>query len=367
MSLLGIDVGTTGCKACAFTPDGKRIATAYREYDIVRPRSGYAELDTRRVLQDVQDVIREVAAACRHDPVSALAVSSLGEAVVPVSASREILANSILNFDERGGEYVRPFIGRVSVDQLYQINGNTPGNHYTLTKLLWIRDHQSDVFHQTYRFLHWGAFVGYMLGAEPAVDFSLANRTLLFDLDRETWSDLLVEAAGLDVAKLPVCVPSGTVIGEVSRKLAADLGLNTGRVAIVSGAHDQCANALGCGVVHEGSAMFGMGTYFCIAPVFGARPDFTQMLPHGLNTEHHAVRGRFVSFLYNHGGSLLKWFRDTFAQDVRKAAELSHTNVYDLILREVPAEPSSVLVLLHFAPTGRPEFVADSSGVIVGL
>lgn len=366
MSLLGIDVGTTGCKACAFTPEGTLIASAYREYDIMRPRPGWAELDTQAVLRDVKSAIAETAAQCRRDPVSALAVSSLGEAVVPVARDGTILGNSILNFDERGAEYVRRFADLCDNDRLYRINGNTLGNHYSLTKLLWIRDALPDVYERTFKFLHWGAFVGFMLGAAPVVDFSLANRTLLFDLDAGDWSPELASAAGIDRDKLPDTAPSGTAIGKVSVAAAGELGLPPG-VTVVTGAHDQCANALGCGVVDAGCAMFGMGTYFCITPVFRARREPAEMIPRGLNTEHHAVPGCFVTFLYNHGGSLLKWYRETFA--AREHAEAARTgeDLYAQLIREIPEDPSTVLVLPHFAPTGPPEFVSDSSGVLIGL
>jgi xylulokinase len=91
------------------------------------------------------------------------------------------------------------------------------------------------------------------------------------------------------------------------------------------------------------------------------------MMRWGLNTEHHAAQGRFVSFIYNQGGLLLKWYRDTFARAEKQAAEKSGKDVYADLISEIPAGPSSVFVLPHFTVTGPPEFVTDSSGVIVGL
>ncbi len=366
MSLLGIDVGTTGCKAAVFSADGALLCRAYREYDIVRAQPGYAELDAERVWRDIQDVIREAAAGARSDPVTALSVSSLGEAVVPVSADRVILGPSLLNSDQRGTEYLGPLAEKLDNERLYRINGNTLGNHYSLTKLLWIRDHQPDLYAKTYAFLHWGAFVAFMLGADPAVDYCLANRTLLFDIDRGTWSPELMAITAIDEGKLPRTVPSGAVVGTVSGAMAKGLGLSSG-TRIVAGAHDQCANAVGCGAVAEGSALFGMGTFFCIAPTFTRRPEPRTMIPHGLNTEHHAVPGRFVSFIYNDGGSLLKWYRDTFAARERDEARAADRDVYPELLSEIPEGPSPVIVLPHFSPTGPPEFIADSSGVMVGL
>jgi len=366
MSLLGIDVGTTGCKAAVFSEVGRLIASAYEEYDVQRPEPGRAELDSVQVWEQIKRTIRQAVSSAAGDPVKALAVSSLGEAVVPVTLDRQVLGPSILNFDVRGAEYLDRLRTILPDERLYRINGNTLGNHYGLTKLLWIKEHQPDLYRRADKFLLWESFVSFMLGAEPVVDYSLANRTLLFDVDREAWSDELLELAGLDHAKLPGAAPSGTVIGAVSRRVADELGLPA-NVAIVTGAHDQCANAVGCGVIQPGRAVYGMGTFICVTPVFEHRREPGVMIERGLNTEHHAVPGQYVSFIYNQGGSLLKWFRDTFAASERKLAAETDGDIYAALISEIPAEPSRVMVLPHFTVTGPPQFIADSCGLIAGL
>lgn len=366
MSFLGIDAGTTGCKTCAFREDGALLASAYREYDFRVPEPGWAELDARAVWKGIKDCIAQVSAACVKDPITALSVSSLGEAMVPVSRDREILGPSLLNFDKRGAEFVDDLGQRLDNYRLYRINGNTLGNHYALTKLLWLQTHRPELWERTHKFLLWGGFVSHMLGADPVTDYSLANRTLMFDVDAETWSSELLAWAGIDEAKLPDTVASGTVIGEVSKSMAEELGLSPA-AAIVAGAHDQCGNAVGAGVLGPGNALLGMGTFLCAAPVFEQRREPGAMIPHGLNTEHHAAPGRFVTFIYNQGGCLLKWYRDTFAAAEHRAAAETGEDVYPRLLEEMPDRPSNVTVLPHFSTTGPPEFVADSSGVMTGL
>jgi len=366
MSLLGIDVGTTGCKAALFSLNGDLLASAYSEYDYRRPRPGWAELDALEVWAKAKQTIAEVVTRTPGDPVQALAVSSLGEAVVPVGEGGQVLGPSILNFDLRGEEYLGTIGLVLDNRRLYSINGNTLGNHYSLTKLKWIQEHQPELYERASKFLLWGCFISTMLGAEPVVDYSLANRTLLFDVDRQTWSDEILAIAGLDRSKLPALAPSGTLIGTVPERIAGELGLPP-KVAIVTGAHDQCANALGCGVVTEGHAVYGMGTFLCITPVFSQRREAAAMMERGLNTEHHAVPGRYVTFLYNQGGSLVKWYRDTFAAAEHRQAQAAGGDVYADLLAEMPPDPSGVIVLPHFATTGPPGFVADSRGVVAGL
>ena len=366
MSLLGIDVGTSGCKAVVFSVDGTQLATAYEEYDYLSPQADWAELDSQRVWEQIKDTIRKVADCAPHDPVQALSISSLGEAVVPVSADRQILGPSILNFDARGAEYLPEINAHLSAEALYRINGNTPGNHYSLTKLIWLKKHQPDLYNQADCFLHWGSFIAFMLGADPAIDYTLANRTLLFDIDRKDWSDELLSLASIERSKLPPTVPSGAVIGTVARSIAQELGLPAG-IPIVSGGHDQCCNSVGCGVIEPGQAMYGMGTYICMVPVFDRRPEPAAMIARGLCTEHHAVPGQFVSFIYNQGGALVKWYRDTFAAIERQQGAASGADVYAALIAEMPVEPSQVLALPHFTTTGPPEFTSDSCGVIAGL
>jgi xylulokinase len=374
MSLLGIDIGTTGCKASVISETGKPLSLAYEEYDIVRPRPGWAELDPNEVWKRVRRAIAAAVKAAESagyvgapaDRVTALAVSSMGEAMVPVDRNRRILGPSITMIDSRGDEYLPTISSRVGAERLYQVNGNILATQYSLPKLMWLRDNAPQVYNGAWKFLLWSGFVAFMLGAEPTVDYSLANRTLLLDVDRRAWSTEIANACGIDLDKLPPLVQAGTRIGQVSAEVSVELGIPAG-TPIIAGTHDQCANAVGCGVVDAGVGMSGMGTYLTLVPVFSKRIPAADMLRCGLNTEHHAVPGRYVSFIYNQGGLLLKWFRDTFARAEKEACEKSGKDVYDLLTREVPKDPSSVIVLPHFTMTGPPEFVPDSSGVIVGL
>ncbi|MGD0878173.1 MAG: FGGY-family carbohydrate kinase [Anaerolineales bacterium] len=366
MSLLGVDVGTSGCKAALFSEDGRMLALAYEEYDYLCPQPGWAELDSLRIWNQVKRTIGRTVVEAQTHPVKAVCISSLGESLVPVTAGRTILGPALLNFDVRGEEYLEGLKERILPDRLYHINGNTLGSQFSLTKLKWLKQHQPDLYHQTDIFLPWSGLVAYMLGAEPRADYSLANRTLLFDLERQDWSEELLNLADLDREKLPAAVSSGVVIGAVAGAIASELGLPAG-IPIISGGHDQCCNGVGCGVLAPGQAMYGMGTYLCLMPVFDQRPEASSMIARGLNTEQHAAPGQYVSFLYNQGGALVKWFRNTFASAERLPAQSTGQDLYAILLADMPDQMSPIMVLPHFTATGPPDFISDSSGVMVGL
>lgn len=366
MSLLGVDVGTTGCKAVAFDIRGKVLGAGYQEYDSATRSSHRAELDPLRTFESIKQVIRIAVAETASDPVSALAVSSFGEAVVPISASGEVLGPSLLATDDRGEEFVAALERRIGQRQVHDINGNTWGNQYGVTKLMWLKQYASDLYEKTAAFLLWSGFVAFMLGAEPTVDSTLANRTMLFDLAEGNWSQALIDAAGLDRAKLPRVVATGSQIGIVSPKLAGELGLPH-NVAIVIGAHDQCANAVGCGAVKPGDAMLGMGTYFVIAPMFEASNRSGRMFDLGLNIEHAAVPGLYVSFIYNMTGAVVRWYRDTFASADHLQLAGTSEDIYDRLFAELPQGVSPVTVIPHFSAMGPPDYIDDASGAFAGL
>ncbi len=363
MSLLGIDVGTTGCKATVFTVAGQPLSSAYREYPTLHPAPDCSELDSETVWAAIRSVIAEAAAGALGDPVSALSVSSMGEAVAPLTRDRRLVGRSILSSDTRGGELLAPLRQAYTPEAFYRINPNILGPNYSLPKLLWHRANEPAMFDRADLFLLWGDAVGYLLGGEATACHSLANRTLLFDLRRGDWSEELLRLSGVPRGKLGRCVAAGTVTGTVAAGLARELGLPAG-VKIVAGGHDQCCNSLGAGICSAGQAVCGLGSYECLTPTYDRIPEPGPMLARGLNTEHHVLPGLYVSFLYNQAGTLVKWFRDTFAAGEKAAAGGS---IYRVLDGEMPVAPTRLLALPYFEMTGPPDFTADASGAIVGL
>ena len=124
---------------------GRCLASAYREYAALHPRDGWAELDSREVWARVEEVIAEVAARTATDPISALSVSAMGEAMTPVSRDREILGPCILSSDVRSGSRFDQVSRMVVPEELFLITGNLPGIQYSLPKLLWLQEHQPEI------------------------------------------------------------------------------------------------------------------------------------------------------------------------------------------------------------------------------
>jgi len=367
MSLLGIDVGTTGCKVIAFNVEGKIISQAYGEYPLFHPKPDWSELDSQQVWEKVAEGIRKVAAETKSDPIEALSVSSQGEAVTPVSDTGEILDRAITTFDYRATKIVDEIEEKISRLEIMQLTGMPLNSIKTVPKLIWLRRNKPEVFKKAWKFLGFQDFIIYKLGMEPVVDYSLASCTMAFDIVNKKWSDKILSLADIDPGLFSKPALSGTVIGEVDKNIAEDLGLPK-KVVGVAGGHDQPCGALGSGIIREGRVIDATGTVECITPAFNQPILSRKMLDGSFSCNCHVVDGMYVTLAYvSSGGVILRWYRDNFAEAEVEQARKNDVDVYDILMEQASDEPSSLLLLPHFSGTGTPYLDSGSKGAILGL
>ena len=365
MSLMGIDVGTTGCKVVAFDEAGVVLAGAGREYPLLSPNPGWYELDPEQVWSYICECLRAVNAQLRHDPVTALSLSSQGEAMVPVAKDGRILANSPVSSDRRNAKQTAEMEAALGRERIFALTGQPMMTIYTLPKILWWRDHAPEILENTWKFLCYVDFVAFKLGVEPVIDYSMAARTLAFDYRTEDWSDELLAAGHVRRDQLARPMPSGEIIGEIPRVLADELGFS-GSVKVVTGGHDQPAGALGAGVLQPGTAMLAIGTTEALVAV--TEKPRRQMLDYYVSCYHHAAPGSFIALSGNQtGGRLLRWYRDELAAAERAIANETGRDVYDVIIEQIDDAPGELILLPYFVGSGGLYNDPSATGVIVGL
>ncbi len=364
MSLLGLDLGYTGCKAIAFNLKGQVLASAYREYPMNYPQPGWVELDPEAIWEHTASAIRQVTASV-SDPVEALSISVMGEAFTPVDRQGRPVTPTLTAFDQRGGPECEGLIEQLGADRLFALTGQVPGPSYPLAKICWLHQNRPDIYQSVDKFLCYGEFVLSRLGLPPTIDYSMAARSMAFDVHRLAWSEPILEAAKLDPKLLPSIAPAGTALGTPAPQIADELGLPRSTVVVVGG-HDQPCGAVGAGVAAEGQATYALGTVHVICAVLD---DFKASLgAAGFPCYPHVVPDCFVTMGYNFtGGSLLRWFRDAFAQAEMDQARLTGQDPYDLLLGDLPQRPTNLFVFPHFSGTGTPWFDSLAKGSVMGL
>ncbi|MCS7223242.1 MAG: FGGY family carbohydrate kinase [Armatimonadetes bacterium] len=371
MSLMGVDLGTTGVKAVIFNEEGRILGSGYREYRLIYPGpSGWVELDPEEMWAATVLAIRQASLqAGSSDPVQALAVSSMGETFVPIGKDGQALRNAIANLDTRASLQARFIEDRFGGLTVFQKTGHPIHPMYTLPKILWLKENQPQIVARTWKFLCGEDFLLYRLGASEAVtDWTLASRTMGFDVVGKNWWSELRGALGIDEALLPQPLPSGRPVGTLTDDLAEELDLPKG-VLLATGGHDQPCGCLGSGVVKGGVAMDAIGTVDCITVALSQPVLSETMWNNNFCCYPHTVEDLYVTVTWSWtGGILLRWYRDTFATEEKSVAIRTGTDVYDLILAQVSQEPTNIFVLPHFTPTtGTPYMDTRSSGVIAGL
>jgi xylulokinase len=367
VSYLGLDIGTTGCKAGLFDGEGRLLALAYREYPLLSPERGWAEIDSQQVMTACLAVIQEASAAARQDPVAGMGISCQGEAFTPVAADGRLLGNGMVSSDSRAERIVGDWSRKFGDRRLYEATGHTPHPMFTIYKLLWLREHRPQVWREAAKFYCFEELMQSHLGLEPAISWPLAGRTMMFNVQTHQWQEEILSAVGLEASRLARPVASGTVVGTIAAKVAKELGLPE-NVAVVAGGHDQPCGALGAGIAEPGRAMYATGTVECICPAFD-RPIFADALfQNNLCTYDYTLPGMYTTVAFSlTGGNLLRWFRDQWAQAEVDDAARTGGDVYDLILRHMAKEPTDLLVLPYFTPSGTPYFDAEVPGAILGL
>ena len=258
--LIGLDLGTTTIKAVLLDADTGRIEhISARPTPTSHPRPDWSEHDPEALWQAAADCLAEIAAQTGGRKPTALAISSLAEAGVPLDADGQALYPIIAWYDRRSEPQAAWVEERAPVADLYAITGQRASTSFSVTKILWLRDHVPQAYARMAHWLPVSAYVLYRLCNVLATDYTIAARTLLFDQRALRWSDRLLDTFGIDSAILPTPWPGSTRVGELSSQAAPLTGLPAG-LACCLGGHDHLCAAVASGAVLPGAVADSTGS-----------------------------------------------------------------------------------------------------------
>jgi xylulokinase len=313
--VLGIDISTTATKAVLIDDTGAVRGIGSSEYGFEVPRPLWSEQDPGLWWAAAVPAIRGAlsAAAMGGADVAAVGLTGQMHGAVLLDAANQVLRPAILWNDQRTGPECDLIREAVGPERLVQITGNDALTGFTAPKLVWVRDHEPDVWRRVAHVLLPKDYVRLHLTGERAIDKADGAGTLLFDLALRDWSAEILAALGIDPARLPTTWEGPEVTGTVTREAAQATGLRAG-TPVVAGGGDQAANAVGVGAVAEGVVALSLGT----SGVVFATTNEPLFEPRGrVHAFCHAVPGRWhmMSVMLSAAGSL-RWFRDALAPGV---------------------------------------------------
>lgn len=374
MKIAGLDIGTTGCKCTVFDNTGKELGKAYRDY-LVKRRVGGHEIDVTSLLDSVFSVITEMAA--QYSDIEGIGVTSFGETFVCTDEEGNPLAPAMLYTDPRGHEECKWLVDNLGEKHIAEITGVTAHEMYGLPKILWIKKNKPEIFDKTKHILQMEDFVVYALTGKAVIDYSLATRSMAFDINTLDWSDEILNFAGIDKALLSKPVPTGTDAGTIKESVACRTGLgkNTRIVAI---SQDQVSAAVGAGAFEGKVGVDGAGTVQCLTPIFDSIPDVDKMMPGKYVIVPYLTSGKYVTYAFSYtGGALIQWCTDNIAKKEKEIAKAEGISVNSYLEKQYsegrisdgldPDGPSGMLMLPHFAGAATPYMDTGSKGVLVGM
>jgi len=363
------DLGTTGNKATLYDRDGQLVGASFHAYETEYAHTGWAEqnpadwwdavcLSTRRLLSET---------GVRKSDIACITFSGQMMGAVPLDKNARPLRNAIIWADQRALDQERWIGERVSFEDVYQITGHRLSSSYSLAKILWIRDHQPDIFKATHKFVHAKDCIVARLTSRFVTDPSDASSMNLYDLNSGAWSAMILDAVNLPAELLPEIRRSIDVVGEVRAQIAEDIGVAAGTPVVIGGGDGACA-AAGAGVIEEGSAYNYVGSSSWIAisasrPVYD--PDYRTF------TFAHVIPDMVMpTGTMQAAGASYQWTRDQLSLFEKETAERLGISPYELINLEVAqvAPGADGLFFLPYLMGERsPRWNPHARGAFIGL
>lgn len=364
--LLGIDIGTSACKAAAFTADGEVLAQAAQSYGVYYPQAGWAEQDPEEWWAGVCRAVRAVlASGVRAQDICGVGIDGQSWSAVAVDGAGEVLSRTPIWFDTRAAAQCARMEAQCTGTRLFTVSGNPVQPCYTMPKVLWYRDKRPEVYDRARQILQSNSFIALRLTGASTQEHSQGYGWSCYDMTAQAWNKELCAELGVRPELLPRLVRSHDIVGRVTEAAARATGLLAG-TPVAAGGLDAACGTLGAGVLHNAETQEQGGQAGGMSICMDA--------PHAdrrLILSPHVVPGRWL--LQGGtvgGGGALNWFVREFGEAERAAARGRGTNVFaelDACAAQVPAGSDGLVFLPYLAGERSPVWDANAKGVFYGI
>ncbi len=358
--VIGLDLGTTNCKAVALDEEGRVVASASSEYTLQLPQPGWVQQDVLQVWQATLRTLQTLAGQVPHSRFDGLCLSGAMHSVLPVGHDDAPLAPAMTWADHRAANYVGALRRETEPHLLYQRTGCPLRSTYHHARLRWWLEQAAELSQHAARFAAIKDWILHRMTGVWATDLSLASATGLLDIHRLCWDEQALALAGVSADRLPQLVSPTAVVGGLANEPARMSGLPPG-LQVIAGAGDGGLANVGAGAGDCGQVVVTVGTSGAIRKVV----DRPWMDAEERTWCYVLVEGRwFVGGAINNGGLSLQWVRDRFY------LELCEGTGYEAVLNDaasVPAGALGVTVLPYFTGERSPHWNPNARALIHGL
>lgn len=367
-SIMGIDIGTTGCRAVVYSYEGAILASFSEEYPMYTKEAAWSEQDPDQIFAASMRVAAKASqeVRLRHIPIAGISFSVVMHSIIPVDQDGNALHFMLTWADSRSQKTMEALKEAYSGEAIYEKTGCPPHPMYPLYKIKWFKDERPDLFAKTAKFIGIKEYILYKLLGKYLIDKSLASATSIYNIHRQEWDEDLLKLIGIAPDMLPHVVPTTHIETGILPFYAKELGLPE-NTPVIMGASDGVLSTLGSGTVNVGQMTAMIGTSGAVRVVTDKPYSDEKRRTWCYNmTEDSWVLGGALS----NGGIAFRWARDKFAATEQHVAEKLGLDAYDLLGRyaeQKPAGSDGLIMLPLFSGERAPYYNANARGVLFGL
>ncbi len=366
--LLAHDIGTSGDKAALFREDGTLVKSIIGDYPTYYGGGhGFVEQNPEEWWKAVCDATRAILQLVDKNEIAAVSFGGQMMGSLCLDKNGTPLRNAIIWADTRSqkqADYIEEHYGR---NEFYYTTGHRISPSHSITKLMWIRDNQPDIYKNTYKSVNSRDYVVFKLTGRIATDYSDASGTLAFNIRKKCWADDVIESAGLDIDKFPEIHKGVEVIGAVTEKAAKECGLRAG-MPVVLGGGDGCMARIGSGCVESSGYNINLGTS-SVNGIVSPEPANDRL--QRIVTWCH-VDPRYVSVCgtMQACGASISWMKNNLCYEEVAKAKATGESSFKYINENAAKSPvgsNGLLFLPYLQGERSPHWNAEAKGVFLGL
>lgn len=366
--ILGLDIGTSGCKILALDETGRILATVIEEYPLYAPKPGWSEQNPEDWWQGVVNGIRRVTEKLDGREICAIGLSGQMHGMVPLDAEQKVVRNAILWNDQRTGKQCDEITELAGgLDALLGFTNNRMLTGFTGGKILWMKENEPENYNKTKIILNPKDYIRFRLSGEYITEVSDASGTGLFNVKERRWAAELIEKIGLRMDLFPKVVESTAEAGRVSRLAAELTGVPEGTV-ISGGGGDAVISTTGLGLIKPGRVGITLGTSGVVAmglPNYMVNPNgLLQVSCNNAPGTYHAM-----GVTLSAAGSY-QWFRNALGQyETAQGKELGKSAFYLLDQQAQETQPGAegLIFLPYLTGERAPLNDPSATGAFLGI
>ena len=355
--ILGIDIGTSACKAAVFDQSGGVIVSETGAYNIYYPRDGHVEQKPGEWWAAVCKSIKHILSSGKVNPgdIKSVGIDGQSWSAVMIDKTGGVLIDNPIWMDTRSADICVELKNAIGEKNIFDLCGNPLAPTYTTPKILWFKQNYRGLYKQTYKILQSNSYIVYKLTGKLSQDLSQCYGLHFYDMRKKTWDKNMAKSLDIDIDLMPDLYNCHDIVGTITKEAANLTGLTEG-TPVVAGGVDSACGPLGAGVIHEGETQEqggqSGGMSICQSE---CRPHEKLIMCNHVAPDRYLLQGGTVG-----GGASFKWLRENFFPDLNFAE-------MDELAVKIPPGSDGVIFLPYMAGERSPVWDSKAKGVFYGF